>query len=162
VTLPAAPRPVAARSEPVLILAAFAWGSAAIHAVVAVPHFHEYVPYGVAFTVLAAAQAGWGVLVSCRPTVRWLGAGMLVSVGVIAVWAISRTVGLPLGPEAGSPEPVGFADVGATLDELALVMLAAALLRGRARTLGLWARQAALIVLVFSGVALLAAGTAHG
>ena len=84
----------------------------------------------------------------------WLGAGLLVSAGVIAVWAVSRTTGLPLGPEAGSPEPVGFADIGATLDELALVILAAALLLGRARNPGLWERQAALILLVFSAVAL--------
>jgi hypothetical protein len=102
------------------------------------------------------------VLVYRRPSAGWLGAGIFVSVGVIAVWAVSRTAGLPLGPEAGSPEPVGFADVGATLDELALVILAAALLLGRARTPGLWERQAAVILLVFSAVALVAAGRAHG
>jgi hypothetical protein len=45
----------------VLLLAAFAWAAAAIHAVAAVPHFEEYTLFGAAFAVLAVAQAAWGV-----------------------------------------------------------------------------------------------------
>jgi hydrogenase/urease accessory protein HupE len=52
------------------------------------------------------------------------------------VWAISRTIGVPLGPQPWRPEAVGVADVLSTLDELAAVVLVAAVLALRAR--GAW------------------------
>jgi hypothetical protein len=38
------------------------------------------------------------------------------------IWALSRTIGLPIGPEAWMPEPVSTVDVTATLMELLLVV----------------------------------------
>lgn len=38
---------------------------------------------------------------------------------------VSRTVGLPLGPSAWTPEPVGITDTIASADELALAALIA-------------------------------------
>ena len=50
------------------------------------------------------------------------------------MWIVSRTGGVPLGPEAGEREAIGFADVVATAFELAIVMgPALALHHGRRR-----------------------------
>jgi hypothetical protein len=158
-----AARRVTAGSEPVLFLAAFSWAAAAIHAVVAVPHFAEHTPFGVAFLATALAQLAWGVLVYRRPEPACLAAGLGLNATVVLGWIVSRTAGLPLGPEAGQAEAPGFPDLAASADELALIALAASLLAKRtaADGLGLWVRQGALVVLIFCGVALMAAGHTH-
>jgi hypothetical protein len=53
----------------------------------------------------------------------------MVTVGVIAVWVISRTVGLPIGPWAGEAEAFGVSDVIATLTEVALIAVVSAIVR---------------------------------
>lgn len=150
-------------AEGLLFLAAFSWLAAAIHAVVAVAHFDEYLLAGVAFAGLATAQTAWGVLVYRRPAQVRLAAGMLLNAAVIAAWALSRTAGLPLGPEAGTAVPVGLADLGATVCELALVAGSALVLRRPAEVavLPVWVRQTALVVLIFGGVALMTANHIH-
>jgi hypothetical protein len=157
-----AARRAAAGGEPVLFLAAFSWAAAAVHAVVAVPHFEEFPLFGAAFVAVALAQGAWAVLAFRACDRRRLGAGIALNAGVLAVWAISRTAGLPIGPEPGEPEAVGLADLATGVDELALIVLAAALLRrhasARSDALGIWARQAALTVLIFCGVGLMVAG----
>lgn len=157
-----AARRTTAGGEAVIFLAAFSWAAAAVHAVVAVPHLEEYPLFGVAFAVLAVVQAAWAVRLYRRCDRRALLGAIALNVAVLLVWALSRTTGLPLGPEAGSAEAVGFPDVGASVDELALIVLAESLLRGRSETLGPWARQSALVVLIFCGLALMTAGHAHG
>ncbi|MCX9192210.1 hypothetical protein C3Y87_12455 [Carbonactinospora thermoautotrophica] len=37
--------------------------------------------------------------------------GALVNVGVLALWLVTRTTGLPFGPHAGGPEHMGVLDV---------------------------------------------------
>lgn len=96
-----------------------------IHAVAGVDHFGEYWLFG----LLATAQLGWGALVYRGASRRLLVAGAAGSAAVALVWLASRTVGLPIGPHAGSPERVGPLDVLATLDELAVVAIVLALLR---------------------------------
>ena len=57
--------------------------------------------------------------------------GAIVNVGVIAVWLVSRTTGLPFGSQPWIPEPVGFADLFATSFEVVLVVLIGAALAPR-------------------------------
>jgi hypothetical protein len=67
------------------------------------------------------------IMVMLRPSGRvWL-AGAVGNALVIVVWILSRTVGLPWGPEAGQAEPVGFVDALSTAYEALLVAGAAAL-----------------------------------
>jgi Na+-transporting methylmalonyl-CoA/oxaloacetate decarboxylase gamma subunit len=67
--------------------------------------------------------AGWAM---CRrPSRGVLGFAVVLSLGIAAVWLMSRTVGLPIGPEHWTPEEVGSLDVVSTADELALVWLVA-------------------------------------
>src|SRR5205085_1661332 len=113
-------------------------GSSLIHAVVIAVHFEEYWLFGACFAVAACLQAIWTAQVWSGPlTPRLLVAGAVGNGALALVWAISRTVGLPLGPRPWRPEAVGAVDVLSTLDELAAVGLAAAALacmrQGRAR-----------------------------
>ncbi|MBA3745888.1 MAG: hypothetical protein H0W96_00085 [Solirubrobacterales bacterium] len=48
-----------------------------------------------------------------------------VSVGILAVWLLSRTLGLPFGPDTGDAEAVGWLDLATGLDEALLVVLLA-------------------------------------
>jgi hypothetical protein len=52
--------------------------------------------------------------------------------GVVAAWALSRTAGLPAGPDAWTAEPVTPLDGAATAFELAVVAASTVLLRARA------------------------------
>jgi hypothetical protein len=115
---------------------ALAWVSAATHVAAAVEHLEEYVPFAIAFAVLAVLQLAWGAASWRRPTARLLLAGAAGSLVVAAVWALSRTTGLPLGPEAGEPEAVGALDLVATGTELALAAVVAWCYVAAARTSG--------------------------
>jgi hypothetical protein len=110
-----------------------------IHAIAMVDHFDHWWAYGVFFLALTYGQVLWGALLLRRGAGdRTLLIGALANVAIIAVWLFSRTVGVPLGPDAGSPEPVGAMDVAVTLDQLALVAYVAAILRPRLRGLRGW------------------------
>jgi hypothetical protein len=113
----------------VLLACGLAWLAGLIHIQAAIDHFDEYVPYALLFIVLAAAQLLWGVALYRGRGRRLLYAGLLGSVAVIVAWLASRTVGLPFGPDLGSPEPVGILDVVATIDELAIAALMTLALR---------------------------------
>ena len=105
------------------LLGHLALGSAAaatIHFAVVWPHTNESVLLGVLFVLAGAFQLAWAPLVLVRPSGRVLAVGGVVNAGIALAWAVSRTVGLPFGPEAWSPEPVGLADTAATIFELAI------------------------------------------
>lgn len=105
------------------IAAGLSFGSGLIHVQATFSHLDEYVPFSVAFTVVAVLQFVWGAAVYRSPARTLLGAGAALSLGVAAVWAASRTSGLPVGPEPWEREPVGLADVIATGDEVVLCVL---------------------------------------
>ena len=91
-------------------LGMLSFGAAAIHFAVSPDHFGEWAPYGIAFACLAWFQILWAAAYVARPSPGWARAAVVVNAAVILVWAWSRTIGLPIGPEPGSTEPVGFAD----------------------------------------------------
>jgi hypothetical protein len=94
---------------------------ATIHFAVVWPHANESMLLGVLFALAGAFQLAWAPLVLVRPSGRVLAAGAVVNAGIALGWAVSRIVGLPFGPKAGSPEPIGLADTAATIFELAIV-----------------------------------------
>jgi hypothetical protein len=155
-----------ARREARVLLAALAWATALIHVFAAAHHYREWALYGVFFTVLAPAQAIWGGLVFQQfGGRRVLLVGGAVNLGVALVWAMSRTTGIPIGPNPWQPEAVGWHDVMATLNELAMAGIVAGLLGlipgwiGRSdENLARFARWVAVPLLVIS---VLAASLAH-
>jgi hypothetical protein len=102
---------------------------------VTVAHFREFWLFGLFFAVVAPLQVIWGELVRRRPwDRRLLVGGAAANAAIAGLWLVSRTVGLPIGPEAGEVEGVGLKDVLATADELAIGLVVALILtRARGR-----------------------------
>jgi hypothetical protein len=113
-----------AAEELALLAALLVLASSLIHAVVIAVHFEEYWLFGVCFAVASVLQAMWTARVYAGPLSRRLLVAGAVGNGALAlVWAVSRTVGLPVGPQPWQPEAVGAVDVLSTLDELLAVVL---------------------------------------
>jgi hypothetical protein len=106
-------------------LAALAsFGAAIVHFAVVPTHWQEWMPAGLFFLSIALFQLIWARLVLVRTTTSVLAAGILVNVGAIALWALSRTLGAPFGPHAGEPELIRAADLCALLLQIYVVMAA--------------------------------------
>lgn len=105
----------------VATLVALSAGAGTIHLSVAAGHLHEYVLFGAFFIALGIAQLGWAALIALLGPSRRLLIPATANAAVVVLWAVSRTVGLPLGPSPGVPEAVGFPDVTASLFEGVLV-----------------------------------------
>ena len=103
------------------IAAGLSLGAAAIHFAVVQEHFEEWFLFGLAFVGLAWFQAIWSSVYLLRRTrtVAWV--GIAVNAATIGLWVMSRTVGLPIGPEAWEPEAIGALDLVSTIFELLLV-----------------------------------------
>jgi hypothetical protein len=90
-------------------------------------HFAEYPPYGVAFLdgvaflALAGFQVVWAVAYVLSPERPLAVAAIVVNAGAVLIWAASRTVGLPFGPEPGHVDSVGPFDVAAGAMEITLI-----------------------------------------
>jgi hypothetical protein len=119
-----------AYADALLHLAALSIVAGAIHAVVALPHFVESWAYGTFFVVLGAFQLAWAVWIYARPSIPGFRIGAAVSVAVIGVWIVSRTTGMPFGPEPWQAESVGALDLAATAGEALIAVLCAAFLAG--------------------------------
>ncbi|HVL82408.1 MAG TPA: hypothetical protein VM840_12540 [Actinomycetota bacterium] len=117
------------------IAANVAAGGAAIasgvHLAMMPVHVRESIVVGAFFMVVALAQGVLAFAVGFAPSRRSALAGIALSVGVLAVWVVSRTIGVP----PGVVEPVGPADAVASA---AQVITAAGLVlwlrTGRARS----------------------------
>jgi hypothetical protein len=117
----------------------------------------------VLFCILAIAQLAWGVWCFMRPTTASLLAGVGLNASVIAVWLVSRTGGLPLGPDAWEAEHLGALDIAATLDECLIVALLCLVARGSVRfDVFRVVRPLAYVVLIGSGMALVLGGHHSG
>lgn len=92
-----------------------------IHLAVVDEHFAEYPPFGWLFAFLALFQAMWSFAYLARPLARLATVAIAVNAGAVVIWATSRSVGLPIGPEPWTPEGIGPLDVLATGIELALI-----------------------------------------
>jgi len=116
------------------LLAALLVGGAAIHLSMAPSHLAESGVEGGGFVAAAWVQLALAGAVLLRPA-KWVyRATMVVSFAFVAVWAVSRTAGLPLSGHAGEVEDVAFVDgVTVALEAAAIVLAAALLLRPAVR-----------------------------
>ncbi len=96
------------------------FGAGLVHVAVVREHLEVSVSHGVFFAVVGLAQIGWGLWALRGPVVPRARTTVLATVALIALWAVSRTVGLPFG--LGGKEPVGTADVLAVVLEVGLIL----------------------------------------
>lgn len=87
--------------------------AAGIHFAVAPEHFHEWWGFGAFFVGCGVAQLAWASV----PRSTLIGIGG--NAALIALWALSRTTGLPFGPGAGTREAIGPVDAATVLLESA-------------------------------------------
>jgi hypothetical protein len=107
-------------------LAAMSGTAAVVHFSFASAHFSEYWAYGAFFVAVGWYQLSWAIGVVTRPSRLLIAAGVL-NLGVIAAWAVSRTVGVGFGPHGSATEAIAFPDVLATVLEALIVIGAATL-----------------------------------
>ena len=116
--------------------------AALIHLLVTPEHFGEWWGYGTFMLAAFVAQAIYAAALLVWPGWKLLLlAGVIGNLTIIGMWAVSRTVGIPLGPETGEVEGIGTLDLVCTASEATLVVVLMVLLnlyrRGRvARTQG--------------------------
>ena len=104
-------RPYTLERLAAFVIALLSLGAASIHFAVLGSHFQEWWGYGLFFAVVASLQALWALPMVHSPS-RWLyWAGAAGNAAVIAAWAVTRTVGIPIGPSSGEVEKVGFIDL---------------------------------------------------
>lgn len=144
-------------------LGAAALGAGVIHLAFAPEHLTEYLPLGVGFVVSGVLQIAWGLTIPFHESRRLLRAGGLATVVFIGVYLMSRTVGLPLGPDAFQAEAFAPADLLCCALEVPVALGALALSRrpgALRRPLRLGFAAAFVVALGFVGTATAYAATA--
>ncbi|HEY1539700.1 MAG TPA: hypothetical protein VGF63_09905 [Solirubrobacteraceae bacterium] len=130
---PASPARVA-RPAKVMLLVALAASAAIADAKSMFDVASHYLLFAILYGLLAWAQVVWAGWVYHAPDdERALAPAAYVCGGLIALWFVSRFVGLPIGPYAGHPTPIGIPDFAATIDEAAFMTLVFALRHPRGR-----------------------------
>ncbi len=110
------------------LLAALSLGAGVIHLAVSGDHYGLSWTHGTFFAVVGWLQISWAVGVVLRPNRRLLTAGALLNAAVVAVWVMSRVWGVPVGPNAWTPESIALADALSSGCELGIVVLSLAVL----------------------------------
>ena len=117
--------------------AALSLAAGGLHAMAGPAHVEEWWVYGVFFFGAAAAQAAYGLVLLTQGIEGWGGwlavrrvvylGGIAMTLAIISLWVVTRTVGVPVGPEAFEPEGIGVLDLSSKALEIALVLVLARL-----------------------------------
>ena len=100
--------------------------SGVVHAVAVPHHAEESLLFGGFFFLTACVQFLWCTLALLAPSLALLRWGAVVDVTLVALWALTRTVGLP--GLLDRPEAVGSWDLAAKVWEVVALLCSAALL----------------------------------
>ncbi len=128
-----------------LVAALVSLYAGAIHLYAVGDHVGEWWGYPAFFVAVGTAQILLAVMVLLRPGALTSVVGVLTNLAVVAVYVVSRTAGVPVGPvhSAHRLEPAGTLDLAATAAEVLLVALLVCLAPGRTRR---WLVDVALLV----------------
>ncbi len=143
--------PAKVARSPVVDLAIVLSSFAALAHAVAVPaHLRTWPAAGIFFIALALAQAAFAVvLVRDRLSPAMTVAALWATVGVLCLYVVSRTAGLPFSPQMSAhggrlvagqsisprtPEGIGPLDISTLIAELLLVVVLLSVIDRRART----------------------------
>jgi hypothetical protein len=147
-------------------------GAGVIHVALGPEHIEELGALGWGFAFAAALQIGWAVVALAmfgdgrqRAGVGRLAAwGIAINIAILGAWAISRTVGLPVGEGRWVAEPIGRTDSITAALEVTVIAAALVLRRARHGALAARARLAPVLasfVIAAATVIALAPGRAH-
>jgi hypothetical protein len=104
--------------------------AAVIHVWVMPEHFEEWWGYGLFFLIAAISQALYAIVILRAPTPTILRVGIIGNLAIIALWVVTRTIGIPVfGPHAGEIEAIGAIDVASKLVEVLLIVVLGVMLR---------------------------------
>ena len=101
-----------------------------MHALAMPLYFEQWLGYGVFFFTAAVLQVMYSMALAVSPpsrTLLWL--GIAGNAAIIALWALTRTVGIPFGPMAGEVLPLGLLDGLTQILVVAQIVHLAVLLR---------------------------------
>lgn len=116
--------PVAGTSDAGILVVAFMLAAAAlVHLALTPAHFAAWWVFGALFATAAGLQLGAAIMLLHSPTRPAIAGTCALNAGIVAVWVLSRSAGLPIGPGAGDPESLGWMDVLTTVDELLVIAL---------------------------------------
>jgi hypothetical protein len=123
-------------------LAILSSGAAGIHGSVMGEHFRESALFGIFFAGTSGLQLAWAFLVLTRPSGPLLAWGTIVNALIVCIWVVTRTAGLPFGPDPGVAEAATFVDVVTTVLEIGLVIGCIVALQGRSAAMMRKSRRA--------------------
>src|SRR2546430_1831620 len=92
------------------LLAALSLGAGVIHLAVSGDHYELSWMHGTFFAVVGWLQISFAIGVVLRPSRKLLTAGALFNAAIIGVWVMSRVWGVPIAPDAWTPESIALAD----------------------------------------------------
>ena len=101
--------------------------AASLHVAVSPEHFAEALRLGVFFTVLSIAQVCSAVALLKDPSARLVSLTVVLDLTVVALWVLTRTVGLPF--DLAEVESVGLPDSLCTAAEVLAALCCVAQLR---------------------------------
>lgn len=125
---PSAPRRRSV-TDTVIATALTSVAAASVHFAVGVPHASEDPLFAAALVGCGALQLVWGHALLKRPTRSVIVLGLLLNVLALLTYGVSRSVGLPFGPEPWIPAGIGPLDLITVVDEAFIVFLAARFFR---------------------------------
>lgn len=111
------------RSPFALCAAAMTLAAGIVHASVVRAHFHESLLYGGFFITTAGVQVTLALLVAYQPSPRYLRLAFVANASLVALWAQTRIVAVPIGPSAGVRERIGLPDALATGFEFGAIVM---------------------------------------
>lgn len=95
-----------------------------IHLLYGPEHMMEWMGFGLAFYAMGIAQiAGAAVLLAGVRSGAARSVAIWGNLAIVAVWVVSRTVGLPVGPEPWHREALGAADILCTVAEVWIALV---------------------------------------
>ena len=136
-TRPEVRTPVACSRTALPVAVTASTAAAGAHAAVGPAHLEASFLVAAFFVVAPVTQLLWAALVLQRARRTFLVVGVAINSAFIALWAVTRTVGLPAGLLPGV-EPVGAWDVFTVVTEFALVTACVAQLRQGPARVGSW------------------------
>jgi hypothetical protein len=140
-------------------LALLSFGAGAVHLVMVPQHAQASLRTGLAFAAAGWFQIAFGAAILAAPRRLWLWLAAGANACFVALWVVSRTVGLPAWTGDGGLETAKSADLLCVGFEIAIVVVAAAALLFAPRRFERWTRSAVVVTAVV-GVCVLVGTTA--